>query len=242
MRRYVGRVVSIPGPSTRRSEPAMLPAGAAPAPGAARPAAGHYGSAAGELAACDSAVGLGNCSHLVKLGLAGDADRLAGLLRRLTGMELAPGGATFAAGAWWAAPEAGQVIVLAPPPARRRLLQALAAALAPGDSVTVADRTADWSVLAVAGELTVPVLAALGVYGEDRDPRRVPPVLRHPLAGAPALWLLQSDQQALVVVDAGDIAAAWNAIERAGRPLGLCAVGHDALVRYALAVRARAGL
>jgi hypothetical protein len=33
---------------------------------------------------------------------------------------------------------------------------------------------------------------------------------------------------------AADAPVVWHAIERAGRPHGLCAVGQDALARYAL--------
>ena len=53
----------------------------------------HYGSAAGELAACVSAVGLADRSDLAILQLDGPAPQLRHLSQRLAGSELAPGGA-----------------------------------------------------------------------------------------------------------------------------------------------------
>jgi glycine cleavage system aminomethyltransferase T len=46
--------------------------------------------------------------------------------------------------------------------------------------------------------------------------------------------LLQSDHRALLIMDGAHAEAVWQALETAGRPLGLSLVGLDALERFAL--------
>jgi hypothetical protein len=60
--------------------------------------------------------------------------------------------------------------------------------------------------------------------------------------GIAALWLLEADDQALAIVPAADAAPLWRALEQAGRPFGICSVGRDAALRYALIHRARPSL
>lgn len=233
-------MTSLPVSPTARLAPLDLVlehAGGVLVPGDGHAVAAHYGSAAGELAACVRSVGLADCSHLVKLSLAGEPRRLADLLSRLTGEMPAPGGAVFAGGAWWCAPETDRIIVLAEPGSGRRLKTALAAALPRHAAVTLTDRSEAWAALRIVGRRAPVVLDRLGVFGPGGDPRQVAPVTRHPLGGAPALWLLEADDRALALVDGSDAVTAWRTIEQAGRSLGLCAVGRDAVARYALVRR-----
>ncbi len=194
----------------------------------------NYGSAAGELAACVSAVGLGDRSDLAILQLTGAAAALRHLSQRLTGSEIAPGGAVFSGGAWWCAPSGERMLVLCEASRAERWHAVLQARVARRSAVTLTDRSADMAALAVVGRRSSALLAKLGVYGESGNPRDVPPLTTHTGAGGDVLWLLESDDKALALMAAADAPAVWHAIERAGRPFGLCAVGQEALARYGL--------
>jgi glycine cleavage system aminomethyltransferase T len=201
---------------------------------AGRAVVAHYGSAAGELAACVSAVGLACRSELATLQLDGPPAQLRQLSQRLAASEVAPGGAALSGGAWWCAPSPERMLVLCDASHGDRLHAVLRARVARRSAVTLTDRSADLAALAVMGRRARPLLAQLGVYGKSGDPRDVPPLRTHTSAGAEVVWLLESDDKALAVMAAADAPAVWHAIERAGRPYGLCAVGQEALARYAL--------
>ncbi len=196
-----------------------------------------YGSAAGELAACVSAAGLTDCSAMTKLELSGSASTISRVTARVTGTSIAPGGALHAAGAWWCRLAGEQAIVLGEPGAGKRLLGQLRAHGVQQPDLQVADRSGDWGLLAVVGRRTADVLRALGVYGEAGDPRATPPFCDRAIGGVRALWLLESDHRAMALVDRGQAAEAWRAIERSGRQLGLCCVGSEAASRYTLLQR-----
>lgn len=197
----------------------------------------NYGSAAGELAACVSAVGLADCSGLAKLTLAGPPPQLRQLAQRLTGSELAPGGAVLSGGAWWCAESHERTLVLCEARRGDRLHAVLQARVARRSAITLTDRSADLAALAVVGRFASPLLADLGVYGDTGDPRHVPPLTAHTGTGADVLWLLESDNKALALMAAADAPAVWHSIERAGQRFGLCAVGQEALARYELVRR-----
>ncbi len=199
-----------------------------------------YGCPAGELAACVTAVGLADWSQLTKLALDGPPAAVRELASALTGAELAPGGAVRAGGTWWCAEPAGRTMVLGEPGFETRLWAALAGQALRQPSITVSDRSAEWATLAVVGRRARDLLAGLGVYGPSGNPRDVPPVRRHRCAEITATWLLQSDDTAWAVLPRTDAPSLWRALERAGRPLALCAVGHEAVSRYAL-IRRSAG-
>ncbi len=194
----------------------------------------HYGSAAGELAACVSAVGLADRSDLAKLVLEGPPDQLRHLSERLTGTEVSPGGAALSGGAWWCAESPDRMLVVCPASRGDRLHAVLQARVARRSAVSLTDRTAALGALGVVGRRASELLAALGVYGASGDPRHVPPLTAHAVTGADVLWLLESDDKALALMPAADAPAVWHTIERAGQRFGLCAVGQDALARYAL--------
>ncbi len=194
----------------------------------------HYGSAAGELAACVSAVGLADRSDLAKLMLQGPTAQLQHLAQRLTGSEVAPGGAVHSGGAWWCAESPERMLVICDATRGDRLHAVLHARVARRSAVTLTDRSAELAALAVVGRRARALLAGLGVYGESGDPRHVPPLTAHTGTGADVLWLLESDDKALALMAAADAPAVWHTIERAGQGFGLCAVGQDALARYSL--------
>ena len=75
-------------------------------------------------------------------------------------------------------------------------------------------------------------VSELGVYGPGGDPRAVPPVTR--TAGEPLTsWLLHADDDALAITSQASAPALWRRITQTGRPWQICAVGHEALLRYA---------
>jgi glycine cleavage system aminomethyltransferase T len=194
----------------------------------------HYGSPAGELAACVSAVGLADRSELTKLVLEGPPAQLQHLAQRLTGHEVAPGGAVLSGDAWWCAERPDRMLVVCDPRLGDRLQAVLAARVARRSAVHLADSSADLAALALVGRHASALLAELGVYGTSGNPRHVPPLTAHAVTGADVLWLLESDDKALALTAVDQAPAVWHRIEHAGQRFGLCAVGHEALDRYAL--------
>jgi glycine cleavage system aminomethyltransferase T len=212
--------------------------------GAERPAGGeaaHYGSAAGELAALSCGVGLAERSGLTTIALEGPPAVLEDTLLAMTGGAPVPGGAVVRGDSWWCGTAADRVLVVTPSSTAALLLGRLDWHRARRPGLRVRELGADHVVLGVLGARAGELLAGLGVYGERGDPRRVAPVLTHPVAGADVLWLLRSDRDAVAVVARADAARVWQALREAGRPLRISVVGRDAIARYALAQR-RAGL
>jgi glycine cleavage system aminomethyltransferase T len=209
-------------------------AGGVLVPHGGHPVVANYGSAAGELAACVSAVGLADRSALAKLALEGPPEQLRHLSQRLTGSELAPGGAVLSGGAWWCAERPDRMLVVSDPRVGDRLHAVLSARVARRSAVSLTDRSAGLAALAVVGRWASALLAELGVFGASGNPRHVPPLTAHALAGADVLWLLESDDKALALMSAADAPSVWHRIERAGQRFGLCAVGQEALARYTL--------
>jgi glycine cleavage system aminomethyltransferase T len=189
---------------------------------------------------------MADSSELTKLELSGPVAPLRDLVRWATGENLSPGGVIQAAGAWWCGvPDtpaertstSGRVIVLCHPSRGGRLRDHLAARTVRQPDVRLRDRTDDWAAITVLGAATARVLGSLGVFGESGDPRHVPPFTTGALEGLHAMWLLESEHRALVLIAGADADAAWHAIERAGRAQHICCVGQDALARYELLER-----
>ncbi len=204
-----------------------------------RRVAANYGSAAGELAACVSAVGLADRSDLMQLVLSAPADAMRETVMRFTGSTVAPGGALRSGGAWWGGLTPERTIVIAESRQGSRVRDQLHGCAGRAPMVTLEDRSADRAALALVGRRASTVLGTLGVYGEHGDPRHARPLSTHPVAGVDCVFLLESDDQALILVDQAHAASVWHAVERAGRPLGLCCVGREAIARFALLHRAR---
>jgi glycine cleavage system aminomethyltransferase T len=221
----------------------MRRAGAVFAQRGGQPVAVSYGSAAGELAACVTRAGIADSSQLTKLELSGPAASLADLVQRATGSMLAPGGVVHAGGAWWCGADVrgyggtDRVIVLSEPCVGARIRDLLSAHTAQLPAIEVHDRSLEWNAITVVGIAAASVLRALGVFGPCGDPRHVPPFTTGRLGGADAIWLLESEHRALVLVSASHADAAWREIELVGRPLQICCVGQDAIARYALLER-----
>lgn len=237
------RVDASPRPLPSALDKILHRAGAVFADRGGIPIAVSYGSAAGELAACVSRVGIADSSQLTKLELSGSPAAIAELVRHATGSALAPGGVVNAGGAWWCGADvcrfegADRVIVLCEPQLGARTRGLLSARTTQLPAIELHDRSVEWSAITIVGAATASVLDALGVLGPCGDPRHVPPFTSGRLAGVYALWLLASDHRAIALVSSGDADVAWHEIERAGRPAEICCVGQDAVARYALLER-----
>ena len=197
----------------------------------------HFGSAAAELAVCVRGVGLVERSDLTTLVLQAPQAQLSALMTRLAGATVSPGGLVSGAGAWWCGEAPDRVIVVCDQRTGGRLVEALHADAA--RHVAVGDRSGTLAVIGLLGRHTSKVLAALGVYGQARDPRQAKPFGRGSIDGIATSWLLQSDRQALALVPGEHAGELWLSMERAGRPFGISCVGHEAACRYALMERLR---
>lgn len=218
----------------------MARAGAVIARHHGRSVAVNFGSAAGELAACVTAVGVADRSELVKLELQGPQRTLSRVVTSCTGSAPATGGALCTGTAWWCAAGPERMLVLSDPGGGQRLRSRIGRLGSRHPALRIRDLSDDWGAIAVVGAHAGDVLAALGVYGEAGDPRCAAPVTTHAVGTTEILWLLQSDHSALAVMPHADAPAVWQAIHRAGRPLGICAVGQDAVTRYSLLARTQA--
>jgi glycine cleavage system aminomethyltransferase T len=205
-----------------------------------RPVVIHYGSAAAELAVCLRAVGLVDRSELVKLDLRGAPGELGALLSEVIDGPPAPGGARRAGRAWWCAAAADRVVVLADPAGGRSLAERLRALARGRVHVAVADRSDAWAAIGLVGRAAPGLLARLGAYGPEGDPRAVAPFAPGEVGGAGVWWLLEADDRALCLAHRDEAPVAWRAIEDAGRGFGISCVGREAVDRLALVDRARA--
>jgi glycine cleavage system aminomethyltransferase T len=201
----------------------------------------HYGSAAGELAACVSRVGLADRSELTKLALEGPQPMLQHVISSLTGGALASGGAIRTGPAWWCGVGPERVLVLAEPGNGDRLHSRIRRLVARHPALRIRDLSVQRSAIAIVGRHAGDVLAQLGVYGATGDPRSAVPVSSRRVADSEVTWLLQSDHRALAMMDHGDAPEVWRALHAAGRPFGICAVGREAIVRYSLLARTTTG-
>lgn len=207
-----------------------------------RPVPAHYGSPAGELAVCVAGVGLAERSDLAVISIAAGERGLDQLLVRVLGHEIAPGGAVLDGGVWWCRAASGIELLAICPGARAQSLKVMlhrdVGRLVGG---TLTDLSDARLVLNVVGRRTAEVLAELGVYGPDANPRTTQPFTEVPVAGQPVSWLLEADTGAYAIVDASRSGEVWRAIEAAGRASGITCVGIEAVERYALTERGRRG-
>jgi glycine cleavage system aminomethyltransferase T len=201
-----------------------------------RPVAVSYGSAAGELAACLNAVGIASCAELTKLELTAPGQSLDRVLTGLLGVQLLPGGIHQTRAVGWYRPDDGRLIALCEADQGERLRGRLEFWTLRDPALALQDRTDDWAAIAVIGRRTRLLLGELGVYGPGGDPRGVPPVTR--TADDPGTsWLLHTDDDALAITPRASAPALWQRITRTGRPWQICAVGHEALLRYRMLTR-----
>ena len=195
-----------------------------------------YGSAAGELAACMSAVGVASCAELTKLELTAPEPSLERVISGLLGGPMVPGGIHQTRPVSWYRPDHERLIALCEAEHGERLRGRFEFWTLRDPTVALHDRTDDWAAIAVIGRRTRLVLAELGVYGQDRDPRAVSPVTT--TSDDPQTsWLLHGDDDALAITPRAAGPALWRRITTAGRPLQICAVGREALTHYRVLTR-----
>jgi glycine cleavage system aminomethyltransferase T len=194
----------------------------------------NFGSAAGELAVCLRAVGLVDRSELTKLVLEGGPARIDTALGRLAATDLAVGGVAQRSGIWWCRADPDRVIAICEPARGRRLWEELRLLARRHGSLAVSDRSHTWTAIELIGRATPKLLAALGVYGADGDPRQVAPFVRARLGTVDVSWLLSSPRRALALLARDDAATTWRALEDAGRPFAISCVGQHAAARYSL--------
>lgn len=189
--------------------------------------AAHFGSPGGELALCDTAVGLADRSDLGKLELRGDASGLEALVGQLTGGQVLPGEALLAGGGWWCSVSPEHVIALADAGATAALRTAAGEAVRWTPGVTITDLTPRFAAVGLLGPATAGLLDELSgsTLGEADGPSF--DVTR--LASVPVMLLRGSPSRAIVLTDAGRAAELWADIERAGADAGLGVVGADAV-------------
>lgn len=191
----------------------------------------HYGSPAGELAACVRGAGLVDRSDLLAIRIAGGRVALAELVQRASGLSLARGGCTFAAGVWWCA-RSSQCAVALVEPESRETVETIAALGGPG--LRVSERSQDLTAIGLVGKATLDVLSNVGAV---EDPRAAPAFGVTNVGRAYVELLLQSDRRAVLLVRADEARHVWRMLEAVGRPFGLCYVGADALARFTLRER-----
>ena len=193
--------------------------------------AAHFGSSAGELALCETAVGLADRSDLGKLELRGRPSAVEPLVGQLSGGQVDPGDALLAEGAWWCAVSPGHVLALCDAGETERVRAAAAEAVRWTPGATVTDLTPRYAALGLLGPRTADVLAELSdsepPLGDVESPAF--DVLR--LAAIPAMLLRGAPGRAVIVTESARAAALWAEVERAGRESGLGHVGADAVSR-----------
>src|SRR6202020_504566 len=201
-----------------------------------RTVAVSYGSAAGELAACMNAVGIASRAELTKLELTAPGPILDRVLAGLLGGPLMPGGLHQTRAVGWYRPDDGRLIALCEADQGERLRGRLEFWTLREPALALRERTDEWAAIAVIGRRTRLLLSELGVYGPGGDPRAVPPVTRtadEPLTS----WLLHADDDVLAITPRASAPALWRRITQTGRPWQICAVGHEALLRYRMRSR-----
>ena len=221
----------------RGLETVLVEAGAVLAPHHGATVALSYGSAAGELAGCLNGVGIAARSELTKLELSAPADRLERVLEALLDRPLLPAGILVSPAVGWFRLDDRRLVALCDPAHGERLRGRLEFWTMRDPSLTLRDRSDDWSAIAVLGGHVDEVLSELGVYGPSGDCRAVRPITR--TDGDPdTAWLLCGDGYALALTPSASAATLWRRIAVVGRSWGMCAVGHEALVRYRTLARA----
>jgi glycine cleavage system aminomethyltransferase T len=191
--------------------------------------AAHFGSPGGELALCETAVGLADRSDLGKLELRGERSALEQLVGQLSGASVDPGDALLAQGAWWCAVSPTHMLALCDAAHTDGLRDRALGAVRWAPGATVTDVTLPYAAIGLLGPRTADVLAELSdtepPLGDVESPAF--DVLR--LAAVPAMLLREASGRAVVLTEAVRAAVLWTEIERAGREAGIGHVGADAV-------------
>jgi len=194
----------------------------------------NYGSAAGELAACVHGVGLADHSYATKLVLRAPPAQLNDLIVFLAGRTITAGQAAHAHSAWWCRSAPDRAVILCEPRVGDRLRESLRSQRLRRFALTVEDRSDDWAAIELIGRDTPRILTELGAYDGPAATRLGPSFTAGTVDGVTVNWLLESEHDALAVVDRAGALIVWQAIERVGRTFGLTYVGQEASARYRL--------
>ena len=200
-------------------EPQLQKAGATMVPATAGGSPRTSARPAGELALCETAVGLADRSDLGKLELRGLPGAIVPLVGQLTGGQVDPGDALLAEGAWWCAVSPAHVLALCDAGETERVRAAAAEAVRWTPGATVTDVTPRYAALGLLGPRTADVLTELSdsepPLGDVDSPAF--DVLR--LAAIPAMLLRGAPGSAVIAHRGG---ARRGAVDRgrARRPRG----------------------
>jgi heterotetrameric sarcosine oxidase gamma subunit len=196
-------------------------AGARHEPRGAWEVAASFGDPAAEAAACESAVGFADVSHLGKLELQG----------ALPPVE--PGTATLLEDGWWCPLTATRALVVCEPEATAGLHDRLAAKTAG----VVLDVTTCFGALALVGPLAREAIARFCSLDLRERCTPVGDVRPGSLARTPGLVLREAADRYLLVFGAAYGSYMWDVVAAATGELGGRPVGLDALARRAQAAR-----
>jgi glycine cleavage system aminomethyltransferase T len=194
----------------------------------------HDGSVAAEMAVCRKAAGLAARTDLGQLELNGREAWLGQVLVKGIDAEVPEPGRARCVGArtWCCRLEPDRALLVGPPAALECWCRLAREAILAGHPICCAKPGADAPTLSVVGPCAAAVLATVGV------PRDLP---LHSLAGAHAggvaTTVLREDADRFLVVAGEGRGEVWRALLHAGRPLGLVAVGIDALGQLTAARR-----
>jgi glycine cleavage system aminomethyltransferase T len=193
--------------------------------------AAHFGSPGGELALCDTAVGLADRSDLGKLELRGDPSALETLVGQLTGGQVLPGEALLAGGAWWCSVSPQHVIAVVDAAGTEAVRAAIGEAVRWTPGVTVTDLTPRYAALGLLGPATEELLEELSAG--SLEPADGPAFDVMHLASHSVMLLRVSARRAVILTDAARAAALWTDIDRIGQDAGIGHVGADAVSHLA---------
>jgi len=191
--------------------------------------AAHFGSPAGELALCETAVGMTDRSDLGKLELRGEASALEQLVGQLSGGSVAPGDALLAEGTWWCSVSPTHALALCDAAASDRLRTAARDAVRWAPGATVTDVTPRYAAIGLLGPATGAVLNELSDSEPPLGDVDAPALDVLRLAAVPALLLRARADRAVALTEAVRASVLWVEIERAGREAGIGHAGADAV-------------
>jgi glycine cleavage system aminomethyltransferase T len=199
--------------------------------------AAHFGSPPGELAACETTVGLADLSDLGKFELRGPRDDLDVLIGQLTGGEIRPGDALEASGAWWGSVSREHALCVCEAAEAPRVREAIDAAVRWVPGATVTDATRSLAAIGLFGPATRDLLEELRSsepsFAEDAAPELQ--VTR--LAAVPVEVLRTAPDRAVLLTHRSRAVELWDDVERAGDAFGITRVGAEAVDRLPLARR-----
>ena len=187
----------------------------------------NFGSAIGELAACLQSVGLGSRPDLTAWTGAAQS-----------GAAPAPGGVVLGPDGWRCRSVDGRTVTIVKRASPRALNPPSAE---PGHVRPKAPPASAHVVLNLLGPRTHHVLVDAGVLDCQRAVRDLTPFLRGYVGDRPVCVLLQTLENALVLVDATDVESIWRELVRCARPHAAATVGIDAVELYLVAERRRRG-